>query len=97
MRREPGDVPPVEQDAPALRRIEARDGVGEGGLAASVRADQTEDLAALDLHIDAVERHDPAKSSLDGLALQDRTGALTSKGQITSSTRWSFWLSAWKA
>jgi hypothetical protein len=97
MRRQSGDVTSVEQDAPALRRIEAGDDIGEGGLATSVRADETEDFAALDPHVDAVERHDAAKASLDGLALQYRTGALTSKRQIASSARWSSWLSVLKA
>ena len=70
---------PLSRMLPALRRIEAGDGVGQGGLAASVRADEAEDLAALDPHVDAVQRHDAAKAPLDGLALQYRTGALTSK------------------
>src|SRR3954469_24949555 len=87
MRRQSSDVASVEQDAPSLRRIEAGDGIGEGGLAASVRADQAENLAALDLHVDAVECHDTAKASLDRLALQYRTGAFTSRSQFSSSPR----------
>ena len=46
VRREAGDVAPVEHDRALLRRIEAGDRVGQRGLAAAVRPDQAEDLAA---------------------------------------------------
>ena len=69
----------------ALRRIEAGDGVGEGGLAAAVGADQAEDLAALDPHIDAVQRDDAAEAPLDGPAFEHRPGVFTSKNQPVSS------------
>ena len=63
----------------ALRRIEAGDRVGQRGLATAVRADEAEDLAALDVQVDAVERHDAAESAARHCALQNRIGALTSQ------------------
>ena len=46
---QPGDVGAVEQDAAGARLLEARDHPQRGGLAAAARAEQREELAALDI------------------------------------------------
>jgi hypothetical protein len=68
--RQARDVAAVQQNAPTLRRIKSGDCVGEGGLAASVGADEAEYLAALDTHIDSVQRDNAAKASLNRPAFE---------------------------
>ena len=94
VRRHAGDVAAVEQDVAPLRRIKAGDRVGERRLAAAVRADEAEDLAALDPHVDAVQRDDATKAPLNGSTFEHRPGAFTSKNQPVSSTCRHCWLSA---
>lgn len=68
--RQARDVPAVQQNMSTLWRIKSGDCVGEGGLAASVGADKAEYLAALDPHIDSVQRDNAAKASLDRPAFE---------------------------
>src|SRR6185312_620230 len=56
VRGQAGDVAPVEQDAAGARTGTAADGHHEGGFAGAVRADQRNDLAGIDVEIDAFER-----------------------------------------
>ena len=74
VRCETRDVVPVEKDLSALRRIEAGNRVDQRGFPTAIRTDQTEDLAAADAHIDAVECNDAAEMPLDIAALQHRPG-----------------------
>src|SRR5690606_24584878 len=53
---EPADIVPLEHDAPLRQGTPARDCVDDGGLARTVRADQTADTAPMQLKIDAIQR-----------------------------------------
>ena len=61
LRRQVGDVFAVEPDAPAVARVDAGDHVEKGGLAGSIRADETEDLVTLDSEIEGIHRHQSAE------------------------------------
>src|SRR4029453_17276635 len=56
VRRQPGDVVRVEEDAPARRSEDAGEAVEEGGLAGAVGSDDGPDLAGGDGDGDVVER-----------------------------------------
>lgn len=71
--REPRNIATVEQDTSALRRIKSSNRVREGRLPTPVRADQSENFTAFNLHIDAVEGDDAAEPSFDRPTLQYRT------------------------
>ena len=51
VRRRPGDILAIQRYAACIGRIKAGDGVRQGCLAASVRADQTEDFTPLYIKI----------------------------------------------
>ena len=53
--RDVADVHAVQQDAAFLDLIEMRDQMADGRLAAAGRADQSEGLAGLDLHVDVLQ------------------------------------------
>jgi hypothetical protein len=59
--------------------IETADDIDHRRLAGAVRADQTENLASVDMDIDALERLQAAEGSLDASAGQD-LGALRMGG-----------------
>ena len=63
MRRHAGHVLAVDQDAAGVGRLEARQHAQQRGLAAARAAQQGEQLAALDLEIDAVDRGRPRRSA----------------------------------
>ena len=94
VRRQAGDVAAVQQDVPPLRRIKAGDRVGEGRFAAAVGPDEAENFAALDPHVDAVQRDDTAEAPLNRSTFEHRPDAFTSKNQPVSSTCRHCWLSA---
>ena len=50
---------PVERDLPGVRREEAHDQVGEGGLAGAARADQGDATSGRELQVDATQRGTP--------------------------------------
>ena len=64
VRCESGDVASFEGDPPSLRPVQSGDGIQERGLPSAIRADDGEDLAALDVDGDARERHDTAESQV---------------------------------
>ena len=64
VRRHPGDVAAVQQNAADLRRKETRDGVGQRRFSAAVRSDKTEYLPALNAQVDACQRDQSAKTAL---------------------------------
>src|SRR5208283_5284727 len=72
MRLGSGDIAPLIENATALRRVEAGDGVDEGGLAAAVGTHQSENLARRDGERNALQRLEPTERAVDLLALQPR-------------------------
>src|SRR5437879_316569 len=67
------------------RRELAEDAVEERGLAATVRADQPEDLALLHVEADAIDGFDAAKALFDAADFEDRGhGAVSSRDFATA-------------
>ncbi len=64
----------VEQDAPALRPVEAADAVEQAGLAGAVGTDDCDDLTVVDVETDAVEGGDAAEGERDRLHRQAQGG-----------------------
>src|SRR5207247_10402081 len=62
MRPQTQEVASVEDDAAAVRPVQACDDVEKRRLPGAVRADQAADLALLDGHRDVVQRDDPPES-----------------------------------
>src|SRR5215469_6150009 len=62
-----------EQNVAAVGRVKAADAVEQRRLARAVRANQTQDLAFLDLERDAVERDDPAEPQADVADFEQRS------------------------
>src|SRR5437870_11922101 len=56
---------------PGLRRIETRDDVHHGRLAAAVRADEAIDFPCADRQADALQRAQAAERALDCFTLED--------------------------
>src|SRR5258705_2445047 len=71
-RPQSGDDLAVDLDLATGRRELPEDTVEEGGLAATVRADQPEDLALLHVEADAVDGLDATKALLDAADFEDR-------------------------
>ena len=70
------DVDAFKADAAGLRRIKAVDAVDEAGFSRAVGSDDGEDLASLDLEVDALQRLDAAKTQRDVIDMQlDRHAA----------------------
>ena len=65
MRRQPGNLRPVEEDRAGRRVIDAGDLVEERRLAGAVRADQGDDPAARDREVDVVRGDQPAELLAD--------------------------------
>ena len=61
-----GDLPARELDRAGGREVEAGEDVDEGRLAGSVRADQADDLVAVQLERDVAERVEPFEGARDG-------------------------------
>ena len=66
------DVPPVEDDRPGRRLVEARHAVHERRLARAVRAEHAEDLAAADREVHAVHGREAAELLRDSRRDEDR-------------------------
>ena len=62
VRRHADDVPAVEQDAAAVRRLEAGQHAQQRGLAAAGGPEQGEELVLADVERDAVDRREPAEA-----------------------------------
>src|SRR5215475_14528864 len=90
MRRQMRDVTAGKGDrAFAATRI-AADCHHQGGLAGAVGADQRDDLALMDVDIDALERHDAAVEGLYAAHTQKRNGrAHNPTSAWTLTTSWS--------
>ena len=75
------DVVAVRHDAAGARPDDAADDVDERRLAGAVRAEQREDLAALDAQVDALERDEAAGVGLaHGAHCHDRGGRTDGSG-----------------
>ena len=74
IRGQPGDVLPVEHDAPARRPEHAGQAVEEGGLAGAVGADDGADLALLHGHRHVVERGEATEPHRETLGAEDDRG-----------------------
>src|SRR5207245_10786892 len=97
------DVPPLEDDVAVRRREYAGDRVEQRGLPGAVRPDEREDLAALHIEGDVVDRDEAAEPLGDVVDAQDvvRRGGRRSDGRcghghavvsaVTSSSVWSSW------
>src|ERR1043165_1171689 len=68
VQRDGGDVDTVDDDAAAARLVDAADGVEQRGLAAGGGAGEREDVAAIDVEADAVERAHVDVAEAVGLA-----------------------------
>src|SRR5580765_6550880 len=64
-RPEPGHDPAIDLDLAAIRLELAENAVEERGFAATVRADQAEDLTLLDVEAHAIHRGDAAEILFD--------------------------------
>ncbi len=58
------DVLALDEDPPRGRPVEAGDQAQRCGLAAPGRAEERDELAALDVEVDAVERDDVAEAAV---------------------------------
>jgi hypothetical protein len=72
------DVLAVERDLALARLEQARDRAERGGLARAVRADEGDDLALLDVEVDAVQRGDGAVADFEVADREDRRHACAS-------------------
>ena len=61
-RRHPGDVALIEAHAAGARPVDAGDEIEGRRLARPIRADERDDLAATDVEIDVVHRHEAAEA-----------------------------------
>ena len=75
VRRQPGNVFALEQNAPGGRRQDTGQTVEKRALAGAVRADDGADLIATDREIDVVQRGQPPEADRQRLGAQDRLGA----------------------
>jgi hypothetical protein len=80
--RRPGDVLAVDQDPPGTRRLEAGEHAQERGLAAAGAAEQAEQLLAVDLEIDAVDRGEVDEALRQPLDPEDRPGLRVEPGPV---------------
>src|SRR5438309_2888360 len=69
-----GDLAALEDDLPGGWRKDAGDAVEERRLPCAVRADQSEDLALLDLERHVVDCHEPSEPLRHVIDAQDRLG-----------------------
>src|SRR5437868_15349061 len=84
-RPEAGDDLAVDLDLAAVRPELAEDAVEQGRLAATVRADQAEDFALLDVEADAIDRSDAAEILFDIADFENRGhGAISSPDFATA-------------
>jgi hypothetical protein len=72
MRRHARDVAAVEFNDPLARARIAAYRHHQGRLAGAVGADQRDDLAGLNVHVDALERHNAPVESLDAANAEKR-------------------------
>src|SRR5262249_48783933 len=72
MRRQVRDVPSVEADAPARRRVDAADAVEDAGLAGAVRADDGEELMRFDIEAHAGEGRHAAEAQAQVIEGEER-------------------------
>ena len=61
MARQPGAIAFADHDRAGERPLEAGEDIDQRGLAGAVRADQAEDLAAVEPDTDLVDRHETAE------------------------------------
>ncbi len=81
MRRQRGQVRPVEPDRARIRRLEAGDEPQQGALAAARRAEQAENLATREIEGDAVDGRLRAEAFGDPLDTEQRGGGGKGRGQ----------------
>src|SRR5258705_5876225 len=75
----------LEVDRPGRRRVQAAQAVEQGGLARTVRADQTHDLSGLDVEGDPIEGDDAAEPDRDVANAEDGHLALRAESVSRSS------------
>ena len=78
----PDDGTPVEDDVARRRPVDARHRVEGGRLAGAVRADEPEDLAALDVERDVVERSEAAELHGDVAQREQRLADMGADGAL---------------
>ena len=88
--RQTGDIAALEVDLPGGGADQAGDHVEGGGLAGAVGAEETEDLAAVDGHVDALDDAAPLVF-LDQVAGFDEEGAELGRGDGRSGGRGFRW------
>jgi hypothetical protein len=64
------EVVAVQENAPAIRQVEAGDHPQQRGLAATGGAEQREEFACLDREVDAIDGREIAKTARDVLNLE---------------------------
>ena len=79
-RRQPGDVGPLEQDAPLAWAVDTRDQVEQGRFAGPVRTDQPQDLAPAHVEGHVAVGDEAAEGQRHGVDAQDRVARVRAHG-----------------
>src|SRR5262249_20578068 len=67
-------VSPLELDGPAIREVEAREHVHEGGLAGAVRSDEADNLVPMQFERDLAERLNTGECARDSRGPERSSG-----------------------
>src|SRR5581483_9075803 len=87
LRRQPGDVPVAQPNPPGGRAVDAGNGVEKSGLAGAVRADQPDDLAFVELEIEAAQRSQTAEAHRQTLHREHRRHQRLQPGKYSRMRR----------
>src|SRR5208282_537769 len=91
VRCQAADRAPLEMDRAAVGPVEAGDDIDAGGLARSVRSDQTENFAGVDAEAEGVERAKAAKALDQPVDGEQGGGFRGHRSPIFAATRRARW------